>query len=185
MAGVLGLAIVLVFAARMAVIALAWIGHNPDLADMRAVIAPVEPGSRVLAVTTYPAPVPQPIIGPSVPISRQVLRNVDATAHLPALLLLQQHAFWPTMFTSDTLQPVHVRPPYKALSVPQGMLPPATALTAPTARDLALSPYLADWRQNFDYVLLMRPGALKAPLVPDALTPIRQADIAALYRVRK
>jgi hypothetical protein len=172
--------IALIFLARVAVIATVWDGHNRDLADLARIIAPVEPGARVLAVTTTPLPVPG-----GDPESRGILYEIDATMHMPALLLLQRHAFWPNLFTSKNLQPVHVRPPYLALSVDQGLLPSAEDLDAPTPADARRLPYLQNWRKNFDYVLLMRPTALTAPLDPDVLDPIDRADIAALYRVRR
>jgi hypothetical protein len=172
--------IALMFVARVAVIATVWDGHNRDLADLARVIAPVEPGARVLALTTTPLPVPG-----GDPESRGILYEIDATMHLPALLLLQRHAFWPNLFTSRNLQPVHVRPPYLALSVDQGPLPSAEDLDAPPPAELRRLPYLLNWRGNFDYVLLMRPAALAAPLDPDVLDPVDRADIAALYRVRR
>ena len=70
--------------------------------------------------------------------------------------LTMQRVFWPTLFTSRTLQPVHVRPQYNDISVEQAEAPSETALlTAPTSRELALDPYVVNWRSRFDYVLLV------------------------------
>ncbi|MEJ0097631.1 MAG: hypothetical protein WDM84_06520 [Bauldia sp.] len=46
--------------------------------------------------------------------------------------------------------------------------------------------YLADWAQNFDYVLLLDAGATDAAaLRPDRLELLKASDMAALYRVRR
>ncbi len=176
----LAAAVAVIFLARVANIAIVWDGHNRDLADLARVIAPVAPGALVLAVTTMPLPVPG-----GDPRSRLVLDELDATTHLPALVLLERHAFWPNLFSSRTLQPVHVQPRYRALSVEQGVLPTVAELDAPTQADLEDRPYLKNWRNDFDYVLVMRPGALASRPDPEWLEPLGRADIAALYRIRR
>ena len=78
---------------------------------------------------------------------RRLIYNFQPYDGFAPLLTIDRQAFWPTLFTSRTLQPVHVRPPYKAISVEQAMGPPDTALTALTKRDLELDPYMADGGQ--------------------------------------
>ena len=71
-------------------------------------------------------------------------------------------------------------------AAPEGLVPSyrelaVAAAGGPLPQD---APYLAHWQRDFDYVLLLYAGKLDRPLLPDLLEPVRQADIAALYRVR-
>ena len=90
------------------------------------------------------------------------------------------------MFTSRTLQAVHVRPPYLKISVEQAEGPSYKALTHPTERDLLLNPYLQDWQNGFDYVLVAGRMDLHAMGVPEQmLQPVTITEAATLYRIRR
>jgi hypothetical protein len=114
-------------------------------------------------------------------LGERVVTDLAVTVRLPSgslapLLTIDKRALWPALFTSRTLQPVHVISPYRDIAVEQVVLPSYTALLHPTARDLALNPYFVDWRSHFDYVLVLQPGRLKdeAPLLPQPVTAARR-----------
>ncbi len=110
-----------------------------------------------------------------------LLHRVDE--HLPGLLVIERHAFWPLLFADPAQQPLVVRPPYAAIAAPLREPPPARLLE--TDRPVAAAaPYLDNWPANFDYVLVLDAGAIAAkPLRPDRLEPREATDFAALYRV--
>lgn len=165
----LGLLLVL----RSGVVALAWYDHRHDLADLRAAIASVPPGAKVLAAE---GEAPDRLVMPG-------LYRLDS--HLPALLLIERRAFWPLLFADPAQQPLMVRPPYDAIAEPS--LSETVDWTLldkpPTAETLALAAYLQDWRGKFDYVLLIDPPA-SGPL-PAGLTLVHGGGIAALYRITR
>jgi hypothetical protein len=171
------LAVLLV--ARAGVVAYAWTGSNADIAEFRRVIRLVAPGERVLIVRGDNS------ASASSPIWR-ILYDYDPGSLAP-LLTIDRRAFWPALFTSRTLQPVHVISPYRDIAVEQVVLPSYTDFLHPTARDLALNPYFVDWRSHFDYVLVLQPGRLKdnAPLLPHLLRRLDGAEICTLYAVER
>jgi hypothetical protein len=120
------------------------------------------------------------------PLLEQALYDPQ-TGSLAPLLTIDRQAFWPGLFTSQTLQVVHVIPPYRAISVEQAEEPSYRALTEPTARDLSLNPYLAHWYSAFDYVLVLQPGYLpsRQALVPEVLRPLAVNAVCSLYAIRK
>jgi hypothetical protein len=176
-----GLAFALVIVGRSAHVATNWQGRARDLADLRASLAYVEPGSKIL-----PARTDWPVNPP--PRDGRILPNVaPLDEHLGSIAVIERHAFWPLLFADPSQQPLRVRPPYARIAQSTN---PATAPwrylsgDRPPAEGIARFPWLADWRAHFDYVLLMGP---KAPPggTPSGLTLIRAGDMASLYRVRR
>jgi hypothetical protein len=165
--------------ARAGVVAYAWASSNGDIAEFHRVIRSVAPGERVLVVRGDNS------VKVSSPIWR-ILYRYDP-GMLPPLLTIDRQAFWPALFTSRTLQPVHVIPPYRAIAVEQIELPSYAAFLHPTAHDLYLHPYFVDWRSHFDYVLVSQPGRLKddAPLLPQLLRRVDGAEICTLYAIEQ
>jgi hypothetical protein len=49
------------------------------------------------------------------------------------------------------------------------------------------APYLQDWRNNYDYVLLLNAGGAGNldHFLPDVLRLVDAGDVAALYRIRR
>lgn len=173
------------FLARIAIIAAVWNGHNADIADLYRVIAPVHRGERVLVVEARKDP--DLLVAQGGPASRRLVYARPTYWNLPALLLIRQRAFWPGLFSDPTKQPIRVRAPYDGLSVATGAPPAFQALTAPSTRHMQLAPYLAEWRRNFDYVLVLANGTLANPRdpLPGMLRPLVLTDIAGLYRIEK
>jgi hypothetical protein len=179
--------IAVVTVVRVGLIALVWAGHNQDLAELQEVIAHVPPGSVVLAVDAPSAQV--------IPYWRAHRRNWLTAAYIKtyyqdaALLLIERRALWPRLFTGLGKQPVVVKPDYQSVTAPEGELPDYHELAAdtPSAAAVADAPYLSDWWQKFDYVLVLAAGAAPdlAALRPDRLEPVAQTEFAALFRVRR
>ena len=101
---------------------------------------------------------------------------------------IERHAFWPMVFTNPSQQPLRVLPPYDALAQPAGYLPDYRMLdpAAEPPPNLGRQPYLTDWQDHFDYVLLLLAGgAGELPAFARArLEPVNRSPMAALYRVR-
>lgn len=155
-------ALAFLLAARMALLCAAWADQRQDLADLRAVLAPVQPGQAVYVAEAglHEAPTRW----------SHILSNGTRTdEHLPALILMEHRAYWPFEFDTPSQQPIETREPYRGMAERIGSLPDwATAAHANVC--------------GFDYVLLT--GA-----VPD-LPAIRfrklvQSGHAALYAIIK
>ena len=179
-------ALAVLLVVRVGAVARVWSGHNQDLAEMRRVIARIEPGSAVLATD-----IPSAQVTPYWLSHRRNWLNaayIKTYYHLPALLIPERHAFWPRLFTGLGKQPVVVNPAYRDRTAPEGELPDYHELgaDAPSASALADAPYLADWQHKFDYVLVMAAGAAGdlANLRPDRLELLDGTDMVALFRVR-
>ena len=174
---------------RLLDIASVWYRHGDDVAAFRRVIAPIEPGSRVLAVMVTAHDVPDFYDGQ--PSSRFFLFGHPgvgraALMHLPALALIERRAFWPLLFTAPTKQPLKVLAPYSSIAVDEGVVPSYTWLSAGPGLALPYdAPYLANWHSFFDYVIVLYAGKLPdaAHLRPDLLSPLVLTDVAALYRI--
>ena len=187
MAAGLSAAIALVTVLRVAAVAQVWSGHNQDLAELERVIAPIEPGSQVLAVD-----VPNEQLYPYWLTHRRnwvTAAYIKTYYHDPALLIPERRAFWPRLFTGLGKQPVVVTPAFEALTAPEGELPDYHELgrDTPTQAALVDAPYLADWQDKFDYVLLVAAGAAGdlATLRPDWLELVQTTEFAALFRIRR
>jgi hypothetical protein len=89
------------------------------------------------------------------------------------------------LFADPSQQPVVVRPPYDRMADPLFRPVPWRRLAddPPTGADLADYRYLAQWRSQFDYVLLAGPPP--AGPLPAGLSLIRAGEAASLYRVRR
>lgn len=171
--------------ARTAEIAQVWAGHDGEVTDFRAVIAPVRPGDRVLVVQAERNADPNAMVNKPDSV-RSMLRN-DSTMHLPALLVIEHKAFWPLLFTAAAKQPVKVMPPYDAISLPEGEMPWIGGLANLDPATVKWAPYLPGWETKFDWVLVMHPTDTPDGynLLPDRLEPVEAGPLAALYRIKK
>ena len=158
-------AIALLVGVRSLITGLAWYDHRRDLADLRATLALVPPGARVLAAQGENF-----ATDPEVPA--RILPDVlKLDSHLPALLVIERKAFWPHMFADPTQQPLVVRPPYDRIADPLGDLPAWDRLAS------SMEP------EDFDYVMLIdRPALLKPP---QNFIPVRLGNYTALWRLAR
>lgn len=181
---VLGLAFASLIAARIGVIAIAWQGQNADLADLASVLAPVKADERVLVLT---AP-KRAATDEQEPMRWSFFVDQPSFWHIAAPVIMAHKAFYPQLFTEAAKQPLRVLPPYDKIADDRIGPPLATvlwdsALWPQAARKL---PYLANWRHDFDYVLVLAASRIAQPQsFHDAdLDFVGGTAIAALYRVR-
>jgi hypothetical protein len=169
-------AIALLVGARSLVTGLAWYDHRRDLADLRATMALVPPGARVLAAQGENF-----ATDPEAP-ARNLPNVLKLDSHLPALLVIERKAFWPHMFANPSQQPLVVKAPYDHMADPSGDAPLWPWLFPPPSPGglAALLPHMAHWRDDFDYVLLIdRPPSVRPP---QNFVPVRLGIYTALWR---
>ncbi len=157
----------------MAVVCLAWEGHRQDVADLRSVIATVEPRARVFVAAVSPEDAPE--YWRNGRMSRMLSNDIRLDYHLPALLVVERHAFWPFLFDNPSQQPVRTLSPYRELADHAGSIPDVRWLAQPGKVNLC----------GFDYLLLLEAGG--EPDVPHLaagrLTLLAGTDFVALFRV--
>ncbi|MBN8872554.1 MAG: hypothetical protein J0H67_06945 [Rhodospirillales bacterium] len=152
---------------RLGVMTSVWSAHADDLAELRAAIAPVAPGSTVFLASVPPEG--NPAYWDSARPGRRLASGLRLDVHMPALLPIERRAWWPFLFDNNSQQPVATREPYRSLALRVGTMPDAGALPA---QDLC----------GFDDLLLLEAGG--APGFADPrLTPLVRTDFAALFRV--
>jgi hypothetical protein len=178
----------LLIAVRIALLAVVWYDHNSDVMEVRQAINPIEPGSRVLAVSVSPSTAPN-YWERNFYKGRFVPGLFRTEIHIAALALIERRAFWPQLFTESSQKPFRVpittRPPYRSLSAPAGDSPDLQMLT--WKDPVGEFAYLKDWQNKFDYVLVLDAGG--APhldqFLPEQLQLLTQSDMAALFRIRR
>jgi hypothetical protein len=160
---------------RMGVVGYAWHEHQHDVTELRAVIASVQPGVRVMTAEVSPEAAPK--YWRDVPLSRRLSFGFRLDSHLPALLLIERHAYWPFLFDNPSQQPVQTLSPYKVLAEHADRASSHLAITVPGKVDLC----------GYDYLLLLDAGGQPdlAHFAPDRLALIADRDIAALFRIRR
>ncbi|HBK07677.1 MAG TPA: hypothetical protein DDZ81_17795 [Acetobacteraceae bacterium] len=157
------------FTARMALLTTVWATHATDLADLRTVLAPVQPGQTVY-VTMAGLQEVLPYWRDN-PGWRRLSNGVRTDTHLGALVLIEHRAFWQGEFDFPSQQPIVTLEPFNTL---------ARRAAMPHERGEALAADLC----GFDYVLLTEADAL--PRLPtDRFRLLDQAGFAALYAVTK
>jgi hypothetical protein len=178
---------VILFIARVGLITNVWMHSQRDLADLRQTITSVMPGSRVLAADVQYRDNPDWYV--NMPASRRLPEVAPTYWHLASFVLLDRHAFWPNIFAEESQQPIAIIAPYRELEAVRS--PPLNYLDLTMSRvadqELEHFPYLVDWKEKFDFVLLL--NAEGAPnldhFLPDQLQLVDRQGIAALFRVRR
>jgi hypothetical protein len=177
----------ILFLTKVTFITGVWIHSQQDVRDVREVIAPVQPGSRVLDVDVSKDD--NRAWFAAMPLSRQIPHLNPTYWHLASFVLLDKRAFWPTIFATDVQQPIRVREPYLKI-VGLGTGPPDYQFLGPrsmTEAEKERYPFLDGWDGNFDYVLLMNAdgaGDLH-DFLPEKLELLNRRGIAALFRIKK
>jgi hypothetical protein len=159
--------VVVLFVARMGFLGVAWAAHRGDLADLRAVLAPVRPGQ---AVYVAEAGVQEaPAYWAANRRWRLMSDGVRMDEHLGALVLIEHRAFWPFEFDAPSQQPIETLAPYRGLAERVGSLPDRAATAIANVC-------------GFDYVLLLGADAVHA-LPADRFRLTVRSGYAALYTV--
>lgn len=185
-AWVVSTAVAVLFVLRTGVLAATWVQHRLDLAELRETISEVPPGSRVLVATAE-----MPASGGRWwrYRSRVIATFSRADEHMPALLVIERRAFWPLMYAVKGQQPIRLLPPYDRMN-PGVNAPPPHQLLGTNGRSTwweGQAPYLAHWRSDFDFVLVLNADGARDDLdgfLPDSLRLLRRTGMAALFRVR-
>jgi hypothetical protein len=170
---------------EVSLIGIVWRAHEAEVAELRASIAPVPPGSKVLAVSA-PFDKDSPYWR-AAPPGLLALGRIRTDYHLPALVAIDRRAFWPLLFSDPSQHPIAVRPPYDTLAW-QGRPPEVESLIVERPIDPNWpAPYLKNWPANFDFVLVFNAEGVDdlAHVLPDKLQLLNRSRFAALFSVRK
>ncbi|WP_237213487.1 hypothetical protein [Falsiroseomonas oryziterrae] len=152
-----------------------WYQAEHDADAVRIALTGVPAGAAILPVG------PRPIDWNAIPAWRRSTVTV-AYGNLPLLAIPERQAFVPWLFTGAGKQPIRVLPPWNEIAVPDGLLPEPRHLSDRSATVLRFAPYLADWPNRFDYVLVLNADQGADPL-PSNLQLVRDAGFAQLWRV--
>jgi hypothetical protein len=88
---------------RTGLVGYAWLQSNEAIGEFRQVTRSIQPGDKVLVVWHRGG------AGGGDRSYRHLIYNFQPYDSFAPLLTVDRRAFWPTLFTSRTLQPVHVR----------------------------------------------------------------------------
>jgi hypothetical protein len=163
---------------RSGYIGMTWLHHRQDVADVRAAIAMVAPGTRVMVVrgkSGYLAGIEPP--------ERALPGLYRLDGNIAALLIIERHALSPLLFANPTQQPLIVKPPFDRISqsfseLVEWPLLSEESLPAETLRNAA---YLGHWRTSFDDVLLIDP--VPSAQAPKGLSPVYLGPYAQLFQI--
>jgi len=170
-----GSALAVLIFVRSIYVGTTWIDHRRDLADVRAAIAHVQPGSRVLVARGQPG-----YLTDVLPPERALPGVYRLDGNVAALLVIERKAFWPLLFADPIQQPLVVKPPFDRIAHPLAEPVEWKALAAETLVPKPAT-YLEHWRDDFDNVLLIDPPPKMAAIY--GLGPIYQGEYAQLYNI--
>jgi hypothetical protein len=178
------LAFAAMFVARMSLISRVWVDAQQDVADVRAVLPAVTPGSRVLAVDALVDTSNGPIVR-----SRSLAHDYpNSFWHYASFAFIDRRAFWSDAFTLYGQQPVIAQPYYDRSGNP-GAFPMQNLQLLNGAGPIPGKPkpsYLTDWPSKFDYILVMNANSNPdlSKFLPGKLRLISKQGFAALFEVR-
>lgn len=172
-------AVFLLIVCRTAFVEYVWLQRNADVAAVERVLEHVEPGGAILPV--QPRLTPEKI--GSMPVGRLVGGKFPSFIHYPAIASFERDAFMPYLFTAAGKQPLRVKEPWSEIAVPEGTPVLTEELTEPAPY---YAPYMADWKNRFDYILLVN-ADISAPdnTMPafDTVHLVADEGFARLYRI--
>jgi hypothetical protein len=163
---------------RSGYIGMTWFDHRHDLADVRAAIAMVEPGARVIVARGQPGHLTDVR-----PPERALPGIYRLDGHIAALLVIERHAFWPLLFADSAQQPLIVKPPFDQIAQPlsEPVEWPLLGEESFSAEMLRNARYLSHWRASFDNVLLIDPAT--SLRTPRGLLLVYRGRYAQLFRI--
>lgn len=172
-------AVLLLIVCRTAFVEYVWLQRNADVTAVERVLERVEPGTAILPV--QPRLTPENI--DNMPIGRIAGGMFPSFIHYPAIASFERDAFMPYLFTASGKQPLRVREPWSEIAVPEGMPLLTEQLTEPAPY---YAPYMADWKNRFDYILLLN-ADMAGPDNPmptiDTVHLVADEGFARLYRI--
>lgn len=163
---------------RSGYIGMMWFDHRHDLADVRAALAMVEPGARVMVARGQPGHLTDVR-----PPERALPGIYRLDGHIAALLVIERHAFWPLLFADSAQQPLIVKPPFDQIAQPlsEPVEWPLLGEESFSAETLRNARYLSHWRASFDNVLLI--DLATSVRTPRGLLPVYRGHYARLFRI--
>ena len=159
-----------------------WIDRETDADAIARALSRVPAGAAVLPLDHRPS-----IRGMAhAPIGRYFHLGASYY-HDYTLSVMERGAFSPLIFSMEGKQPLRVQQPWKEISVPNGGRSPTMAvLRRPTRGWLKVAPYVAHWRERFDYALMLNADVLEdvnKETVPEGMTLVANEGFARLYRI--
>ncbi len=159
----------LLFAARMVLVIVVWSDHRTDLADLRHVLQPVQPGQAIYVAEAGQQE--RSAYWAANPHWRALSDGTRMDEHLGALAIIERRAYWPFQFDMPSQQPIVTQEAYRTLAQKVG--------------------YVPDWAETstadvcgFDYVLLMEADALP-DLPAERFRLLVRSGFVALYTITK
>jgi hypothetical protein len=183
-AGALAAGLALCVAAKSAWIGDIWFQRQSDVRSVEQALTAVPAGAAIL--------VAQNVNGMrEEPVGRQTLMGAGYW-HFTALATPERQAFVPTLFAAAGMQPLRVLPPWSEIALSAGA-PPSVDRLDPHARDPypgppVPAPYLRDWSDRFDYLVVINAD------VPNKYGPmpalanislISDRGFARIYRIKR
>jgi hypothetical protein len=156
-----------VFLARMVLLTAVWADHRVDLADLRRVLTPVQPGEAVYVAEAGRDEAPA--YWKTNPGWRFLASGMRVDDNDGALILIEHRAYWPFEFDVPSQQPIETKEPYRSLAVRVGAMPNRTEAAV---ADVC----------GFDHVLLMEADAVPG-LPTDRFRLEVRSGFAALYAI--
>lgn len=171
----------------LAVVRTGWIGRiwqdrQADIAAVEQVLALIPSGAAVLPAQHVWAE------GKQKPEGHGLSDVLPWYSHLQSLIVPFRHAFVPTLFASPGKQPLRVLEPWAAMASRDGYSVPIEALRSftPTPQLMYTVGYALNWRERFDYVLILNaqlPVDEDEASLPE-LELLADRGFSRLYRVR-
>ncbi|MGF0537104.1 hypothetical protein ACQQ2Q_03850 [Agrobacterium sp. ES01] len=180
---VLCLIIVMTVFGRFAWISYNWVAYQPTVAHVRDLLVQIPPGSAVLQVGhVFKERSSQ------APAFERMSWYDDTYRHLATLAVPIARSFVPTVFTAKGKQPLMVTPHWRSIDVPEdNLISTSTLICIPPEKfEGGYRNYLADWRNRFDYVLLLnadQPDKIAGMDLIGGLDLVDGSGFAQLYRV--
>ncbi len=174
--------------ARLTYIDHIWQARQSDVLSLESALSHVPPGAKVFALE-YEWSNPK-----AAPAGRFLVYDRapwgTVFRHAPALVIPQRQGFIPSLFAIPGEQPVRFLPPWDRLApFVFYQVPDAHVLDKPPSPQVVRNdPYLLDWDERFDYVVLIEADHDNAygPFnPPPQLQLVSDNGYARLYRVRK
>ena len=172
-------AVLLLIVCRTAFVEYVWLQRDADVKAVERVLERVEPGTAILPVQPH---MPTEDVG-NMPVGRLVGGKFPSFIHYPAIASIEREAFMPYLFTAIGKQPLRVREPWIKIAVPEGTPVLPEELTEPAPY---YAPYIADWKNRFDYILLLN-ADMASPDKPmpefDTVHLVADEGFVRLYRI--
>ena len=176
-AAIVGTGAVALLVGRTALVGSLWHDYGAEAADVRAVAVDIEPGARVLPVWGEP---PDPALS-----ARLMADGTMVDWHLPAVVMIDRHAFWPYMFADPGQQPVRWLGAYATLARDTPGLVRPRMLSGVPQPDAAEFPLWQTWQSRYDYVLFIDIGGPAPGAMGAGWLELRaHRGMATLFRIR-